>query len=193
MGRGDWIFTLFERHGHWRKEKQQTQQKKRDSSFDTDFICFRVTTGGVMMEMSLSGVMAQPIGWHSLAHVNCLLIVCHMESVIQVAEKFDQVEDMIAEAGRPNEADSSYMHRCVFMHRVVGKCKIMQIGTFTPYSNMYYNLTHSHAIIQKHQGSPFCFFCVSPVTQTVSMEFKCHSSVSFSPEAAGKLRNGQSK
>lgn len=65
---------------------------------------------------------------------------------------------MIAEAGRPNEADSSYMHRCVFMHRVVGKCKIMQIGTFTPYSNMYYNLTHSHAIIQKHQGSPFCFF-----------------------------------
>ena len=39
-----------------------------------------------MMEMSLSGVMAQPIGWLSLAHVNCLLIVCHMESVIQAAE-----------------------------------------------------------------------------------------------------------
>lgn len=45
------------------KERETTDTtEKRDSNFDTDFICFRVTTGGVMMEMSLSGVMAQPIG-----------------------------------------------------------------------------------------------------------------------------------
>lgn len=39
-----------------------------------------------MMEMSLSGVMPQPIGWDSLALVNCLLTVCHMKSVIQASE-----------------------------------------------------------------------------------------------------------
>lgn len=44
------------------KRNNRHNRKKMDSNFDTDFICFRVTTGGVMMAMSLSGVMAQPIG-----------------------------------------------------------------------------------------------------------------------------------
>lgn len=58
-----------------------------DSVLITAPQCLRVTTGSAaMIEMSLAGVMAQPIGWHWLAHANCVLIVCHMESVVQAAE-----------------------------------------------------------------------------------------------------------
>lgn len=69
--------------------------READRYKDASALCLGVIWGSAaVIKMSLSDAMPQPIGWHVVARVNCPLIVCHMKSVIQAAEKFDQ-EDMI--------------------------------------------------------------------------------------------------
>lgn len=160
--------------------------------------CLRVMQGTTaMMEMSLSGVMAQPIGWHLLAHVNCPLIVCHMKSVIQAAEKFDQ-RDIIKIWRQLQRGGAEQTHvftlrsRCgnVLCALIKSKRRMMQsrhinIQTDTTHMQMW---SHTHSV-----KLPVSCSSALSHSNSVSVEFKCHSGVHFPPETAGTLRNGQFK